>query len=132
MKGCVEVQAAIRGECRFRCVSGCIRVSPMRCGSIVQVHIHGLPCELQCFGLCIELCGKRIPLPSLINAGGEALLSVYTNDFSPREALGASALITADPCSPCACAIACGRFHPAVRQDCCLDPRPLFASLIRM
>lgn len=132
MKGCPESHAAIRGECNYRCVCGCIRLSPMRCGSLVQVHINGLPCGVACPGLCVELCGRRIPLPSLINADGEALMSVYTDAFSPRDAIGAKAVLTTDACSPCAPLIACGTFRPGIRPDCCPpDPRPLFAALIR-
>lgn len=132
MKGCFEAQAVIRGECDYRSITGCIHASPLRCGSMIQVHIHGLPCGTACFGFCIELCGRRISMPSLINSGGEALLSVYTDAFSPEDALGAKAIITLDPCSPCACPLASGCFQRSIRPDCCPpDPRPLFAALIR-
>lgn len=132
MKDCFDAQAFIHGECNFRCVSGCIRISPMRCGSLVQIHIHGLPCGLTRMGFFIELCSGRVPMPSLINTGGETLLSVYTNAFSPRELSGARVILTSDP-SSCGCqSIACGYFQPYVKQNCCPpDPRPLFALPIR-
>ena len=54
MKGCSEAQALIRGERGFPCVAGCVRVSPLRCGSMVQIHIHGLPCSVSRFGFSIS------------------------------------------------------------------------------
>lgn len=132
MKGCSEAQALIRGERGFPCVAGCVRVSPLRCGSMVQIHIHGLPCSVSRFGFSIEQCGRRILTASLTNAGGEALLSVYTDAFLPCEIIGANAVVTSDPCAPCACMVACGCFQHLVRPGCCPpDPRPLFAAPIR-
>ena len=132
MKGCLETQAVICGEGAHRCVAGRVHISPMGCGSVIQAHIRRLPCQGSFFGFCIELCGRRFPLPELLACDGEALMSVFTGAFSPEDTVGGHVVLTTDPCVPGGCMrIACGRICPCVRQECCPpDPRPLFAALI--
>lgn len=130
MKNCCGAQAQLAAEgCSCR-ISGCIRLLPMRCGSVVQVHVCGLPRCRAFYGLYIELCGQRCALPPLISCSSEALMSVYTDAFTPAEAVGCPAVLTTDPCIPGGCTrIACGRIMPD-RADCRPDPRPLFAAPI--
>jgi len=130
MKGCMETQALITGEGAYRCVSGCVRISPMGNGSVVQAHIRGLPHPSAFYGFCIELCGCRCLLPSLLSCCGEALLSVYVCSFSPQETVRGQVILTADPCAPGGrIQIACGPILPCVTHSRCpADPRPLFAA----
>lgn len=130
MKGFMETQAMLTGEGAHRCVCGRIRISPMGCGSVVQAHVRGLPGRSCFFGFCIELCGRRYPLPPLLSCDGEALLSVYACAFCPEDTVGGHVLLTTDPCAPDGCMrIACGCISPCVRQPCCPpDPRPLFGA----
>ena len=131
MKGCIETQAVLCGEGAFPCISGRIRISPLGQGSIVQVHIRGLPCRDGFFGLCIELCGRRYPLPGLPACAGEALMSVYAGAFCPEETIGGCILLTTDPCAPCGSqCIASGRIGICLSPCCPPDPRPLFAPQV--
>ena len=132
MKGCLETQATVWGEGCRRCITGQIRISPLSCGSVVQLHIRGLPGDAGFFGVHIELCGRRYPLPPLLSCGGEALMSVYAGAFSPEDTLGGQVILSTDPCAPGGCTrIACGRIERCVRPSRCPpDPRPLFAAPI--
>ena len=130
MKGCMETQAMIAGEGAHRSITGMICIRPLGCGSVVQAHVRGLPGRSCFFGLFIELCGQRCPLPPLMNCGGEALMSVYACSFCPEDTVGGRICITADSCtSGCGVPIACGCISPAISQPCCPpDPRPLFGA----
>ena len=131
MRKPTETQAVICGEGAYRHITGCVRISPFRSGSVVQAHIRGLPSHPQMLGFSIEICGRLFPLPALLNACSEALMSVYTCDFTPCETVGACVRLTCDPCAN-SCPIACGVLAPCFTQGCCPpDPRPLFAAPIR-
>ncbi len=133
MKGCMETQAILCGEGCYRFVTGMVRISPLGSGSVVQAHVRGLPCQPGFFGLYIELCGRRCPLPPLLSCEGEALMSVYTCAFCPEDTVGGQVVLTTDPCMTSDCArIACGPVARCVRpRGCPPDPRPLFAAPIR-
>jgi len=132
MKCCSETQAHLAGTEEYRCLTGCVTISPIGCGSAIQVHIRHLPFRHAFLGFCIELCGRRYPLPELMVCDGEALMSVYTCAFRPEETVGARVILTRDPHSPCGCCpVACGTFAPLFSPGCCPpDPRPLFAAPI--
>lgn len=129
MKGCMETQAHITGEGRYRRLCGQVRISPLGCGSVVQIHVRNLP-DRDCFyGFRIELCGRIHPLPPLLSCGGEALMSVYVCSFYPDDTAGGHVILTTDPCAPCCERIACGCITPCLRPACCPpDPRPLFGA----
>ena len=126
MKGCIETQASLRSEGCCSCISGCARISPFGCGSVIQVHIRGLPHD-GFYGLSIELCGRHFPLPALLACRGEALMSVYSCAFVPGETVGGCILLSADPCAPNGGCIASGRISACFSSCCPPDPRPLFA-----
>jgi len=130
MKGCMETQAMLCGESIYCAITGTIRISPLQCGSVVQVHVRGLPGRSCFFGLCIDLCGQRHPLPPLLNCGGEALMSVYVCTFRPEDTVGGQVFLTTDPCTPdCGKPLACGCITPRLSPPCCPpDPRPLFGA----
>lgn len=129
MKGCMETQARIVGENRFRPICGQVRISPLGCGSVVQAHIRGLPGSGCLYGFRLELCGRVFPLPPLLSCDGEALMSVYVCSFCPEDTVGGQLILTTDPCAPGCARIACGRITPCVRPPCCPpDPRPLFGA----
>ena len=134
MKRCTETQAHLAGAEAYRCLSGRVTISPVGCGSAVQVHIRRLPFRCAFLGFCIELCGRRYPMPELMVCDGEALMSVYTGVFRPEETVGGRIIITGDPHSPCGCRpVACGCLSPVFIPGCCPpDPRPLFAAPIHL
>lgn len=133
MKCCTETQAFLSGEGPYRRLCGRILVSCQGRGSVVQTHIRNLPCQCAFLGLCLELCGRRYPLPELLVYRGEALMSVYTGAFTPKDTVGGLAVLIGDPCLGArGTPIACGRLSACFSPDCCsFDPRPLFAAPIR-
>lgn len=125
----METQASVCGEGRYRAVSGCVRVSPMACGSAVQVHVKGLPCADGFIGLCAVICGREYRLPPLLACQGEAIMSVYVCAFSPEETIGGQIILTADTgIYGERVRVASGRFEPVSRPGCfppAPQPRPV-------
>lgn len=133
MRSCTETQTCLTGEGAYRHLCGRVTVSPFLCGSVIQIHVRCIPCRCAFLGFCLEICGRKYPLPELLVTRGEALLSVYTSAFTPKDTAGAQVILTGDPCSPeCGTVVARGCLAPCFTPGCCPpDPRPLFAGPIR-